>query len=96
MWKVEFSHESLAEVQDALNYFLEKSAELSEDFIQDLEKGIFALQVNPYYQVRYKNIRCLPLSKFPFMIHFELDEDKKRVKILSCIHTSLNPNKSWR
>jgi len=96
MWKVEFSPESFAEVQEALNFYMEKGFQTGEAFIQDVNNGVEALEINPYYQIRYKNIRCLPLSKFPFMIHFELDEDKKRVKILGCIHTSLNPTKSWR
>ena len=96
MWKVEFSPESFAEVQEALNFYMEKGFQTGEAFIQDVNNGVESLEINPYYQIRYKNIRCLPLSKFPFMIHFELDEDKKRVKILGCIHTSLNPTKSWR
>jgi len=96
MWKVEFSPESFAEVQEALNYYMEKGFQTGEAFIQDVNNGVEALEFNPYYQIRYKNFRCLPLSKFPFMIHFELDEDKKRVKIFGCIHTSLNPTKSWR
>ncbi len=96
MWKVEFSPESFAEVHEALNFYMEKGFQTGEAFIQDVNNGVESLEINPYYQIRYKNIRCLPLSKFPFMIHFELDEDKKQVKILGCIHTSLNPNKSWR
>ena len=96
MWKVEFSPESFAEVQEALNFYMEKGFQKGEAFIQDVNNGVESLEINPYYQIRYKNIRCLPLSRFPFMIHFELDEDKKQVKILGCIHTSLNPNKSWR
>ena len=96
MWKVEFSPESLSDVQNALSYYLEKGVQTGEAFIQELEKGVGSLQINPYYQIRYKEIRCLPLIKFPFMIHFELDEKKKQVKILGCIHTSLNPANSWR
>ncbi len=96
MWKVEFSPESLAEVQIAFIFYLEKGLQTGEAFIREVEKGVGTLQINPYFQIRYKNIRCLPLNKFPYMIHFELDEKMKRVKILGCIHTSLNPADSWR
>ena len=96
MWKVDFSPESFADVQCALIYYLEKGLSTGEAFIQAVEKSVSILKKNPYYQIRYKNIRCLPLHKFPFMLHFELDEHKKQIKILGCIHTSLNPADKWR
>ena len=96
MWKVNFSPESLADVHSALSYYLGISVSTGEAFILALENGVSTLKKNPYYQIRYKNIRCLPLHKFPFMLHFELDEINSQIKILGCIHTSLNPADKWR
>ena len=96
MWKVNFSPESLADVQSALSYYLGISVSTGEAFILAVENGVSTLKKNPYYQIRYKNIRCLPLHKFPFMLHFELDENNSQIKILGCIHTSLNPSDRWR
>jgi len=35
------------------------------------------------------------INKFPFMVHFTLDLDKKIVTIIAVLHTSLHP-KIWK
>jgi hypothetical protein len=96
MWKVKFNPKSISEMEEALAYFQNLSPSTANRFFLEIKKAASTLSKNPNYQVRYKNVRCFPLKRFPFMIHFELEENEKLVKILGCIHTSLNPDKSWR
>jgi len=36
---------------------------------------ISVLQKNPFFAIRYSNVRCLPLSKkLPYMLNFTIDE----------------------
>ncbi len=37
----------------------------------------------------------LPLSKFPYMIHFSVDEYKNKVFIEAIFNTSQNPDDHW-
>jgi len=46
--------------------------------------------MHPFYQVRYKNVRCLPMKKYPYMIHLTVDEKERIVTIRAVIHTSQN------
>ncbi len=58
-----------------------------------LSKHINSISRNPFFQIRYSNVRCLPVNKFPYIIHFLLDEKRKTAYIISILHTSQNPDK---
>ncbi len=96
MWQIEFNVESFSEVEKALAFYEEKGKSIASDFLFEIKHSVSSLESNPFFQIRYKNIRCLPLKKFPYMIHFEIDEVHRLVKIVGCVHTSLDPNKYWR
>jgi hypothetical protein len=41
--------------------------------------------------VRYKNVRCKPMKRFPFLIMFTIDEDAHAVQILRVFNTYQEP-----
>ncbi len=41
------------------------------------------------------SFRCLPVRRFPFMIHFEIEEPTRTVTIFAVVNTYLNPEKNW-
>jgi len=96
MWAVKFNPKSISEIEEAVDYYDNLSPATGKQFFQEIEKAASTLSKNPNYHVRYKNILCLPMKRFPFMLHFELAENERIVKILGCIHTSLNPDQNWR
>lgn len=46
------------------------------------------------FQLRYKTLRMVPVEKFPFLVFYQIDEDKKLVAVAGVLHTSRNP-KIW-
>jgi hypothetical protein len=46
------------------------------------------------YAIRYADVRCMLVKKFPFMVHFTIDENQKLVEVFAVHHTSRNP-KIW-
>ena len=86
---------ALADVQNAIDYYDEAQPGLGAIYLLELEEFFVVLEENPHFEIRYDEVRCLPLKKFPFMIHFTLDEEAKSVNIRAVLHTSLNP-KSWK
>lgn len=83
------------DVQEAINYYDNQQIGLGKKFESELNKYIIALEKNPFYHIRYNNVRCLPLKKFPFMLHFSVEEEKKMVTIHAVFHTSLDIKK-WK
>lgn len=67
------------------------SIKVADSFMIDIDQTFDSLEINPFYQIRTKSYRAIPLRKFPFLVFFEVFEVKNIVKILRVFNTSLNP-----
>jgi len=83
---------SIMDIQKAIDYYDEQQVGLGKKFEGTLNKYLLKLQKNPFFSIRYDKVHCLPIKKYPFMIHFTIDEKKKEVTIRALFHTSLNPD----
>lgn len=90
-YQVVVEKRAVEDIQQVTDYYDEKSTQTGTNFINEVTHFLKALEVNPNYQVRYDNVRCLPLKKFPFLIHFSIE--KKFVFVHAINHTSSNPDK---
>ena len=84
---------ALLDIQQAIDYYDDQQIGLGKKFEAAVNKHLVALEKNPFFQIRYDDIRCLPVKKYPYMIHFTIDEANKMVNIRAVFDTSLNPNK---
>ena len=87
--------EAKQDIQREINYFNQQQKGLGKKFHKEVLNYFSAIKINPFYQVRYDEIRCLPLKKFPAMIHFSVDENAKIIIVRAVIHTSKNPDTNW-
>ena len=56
------------------------------------KKQINSLKKNPYlFSIKYDEIRCRKIEKFPFLIHYTIDEESKIINIFAVFHTSRSP-----
>lgn len=46
-----------------------------------------------YFQFYFLDFRAVPMKKFPFLVFYTLNEDKKLVIIKAVFHTSQSPDK---
>ena len=83
------------DISKAVEYYENQQAGLSQKFIQAYDDAINILKGFPHYQIRYDSVRCFPIKKFPYMIHFTIDENNRLVNIYALIHTSLDPEENW-
>lgn len=92
-YKIIVSPRAQKEIIKAIDFYSEKSQNAPVNFILQLEKIYSQLAINPYYPVRYKNIRCVKIKKFPYSLYYVFDEKIQTVKILSCFQNKRNPKK---
>ena len=85
---------ALADIQQAINYYDSQQSGLGKKFEAAVDKHFLIISKNPFFQIRYNGIRCLPIKKFPFLIHFVVDEKRNEVFVISVFHTSKN-NTEW-
>lgn len=66
---------------------------LGKTFFDEISAYVEIIKSNPFFQVRYKEYRFLPLKIFPFIIVFELKQTEGSVIIWSVFHASQDPKK---
>jgi plasmid stabilization system protein ParE len=96
-FKVVFSPESLGEIEQVVNYYKQISKELGEKFKAGLLKEITAIRHNPFTgSIRYENVRFAVVKKFPYAIHYTVEEKSRLIKIQAVLGFSQNDEKNWR
>ena len=74
------------EVDEILEYYEQLSEGLGVRFYTEYKNVVETLKNIPFFEVKYNIVRKLPLKKFPYSIHFTVDEFEKMVSIhaISC------------
>jgi plasmid stabilization system protein ParE len=94
-FKIKIEPEARLDIQEAINWYNKQQKGLAKKFHEAIISHFDSLKKNPHFEIRYDNIHCLPLKKFPYMLHFSIDKDKNLVIVRAIFHTSLNPE-SWK
>jgi len=47
-----------------------------------------------YFALKYNDIRCMNIEKFPYIVHYRVNEQTKTIKVEALFHTSRDP-KIW-
>jgi hypothetical protein len=81
------------DILNAIDYYKEISNSVLSSFEKELSRVYDRLERNPFFQIRYDDIRVLPLRKFPYLVLFHVDEVKKFVYVVSVFCTHQNPEK---
>lgn len=92
-YKIVFQPRAIFEIQNSIDYYDDKQIGLGELFYKELFEFIDAISKKPFYKIHTNNIRILPLSKFPFVIFYWIEESEKVAYIEAVFHTSQNTSK---
>ncbi|RYD78994.1 MAG: hypothetical protein EOP55_05835 [Sphingobacteriales bacterium] len=95
IYSLEISDDALTDVFKILDYYDEISEKLSNRFEFDFNSRIKYLSGYPEnFQIRYlKKMRVVPLTIFPYGIHFYIKDDT--IFVVAVFHYSLSPKK-WK
>ncbi|MBC7556419.1 MAG: hypothetical protein H7195_05615 [Chryseobacterium sp.] len=83
------------EVEKTYLYYKSISGKLGKKFIDEYQDKLNVLQTFPFFQRRYLKIHVLPLKKFPYSIHFLIDDKNNLVTIQALICDHQNPEKTY-
>lgn len=86
---------AIQDIQEAIDYYEEQQAGLGKRFEAALNRHLLTLEKNPFFRIRYDNVRSLPVKRFPYMVHFTIDQDQQVVTVWAVFNTSLSPKK-WK
>ncbi len=95
-YKIIVSPRAQKEIENAIDYYALYSTDAPVNFIAVLKEDYATLEKNPFFRVRYKNVRALKLKRFPHSLYFVINEIQSTIRVLSCFHNKRNPNKRPR
>lgn len=91
VFKILITSKAHFDILEGIEWYNKQSADLGKRFYQTIQKKYKTLSQNPFFQIRYEDVRCLPLEKFPYMIHFIVEEERERVVVIGVICTHRDP-----
>ena len=95
-FKVIYNPEVYNDIQQAIDWYNEQQSGLGTRFYTTTKKHLNSLKSSAlHYAVRYSDIHCIPIKKFPYMAHYRVNMDDKIVKVEAIFSTDRNP-KIWK
>lgn len=89
---VVFSPLALDDVGHAVEYYEEKQTGLGKRFSGQLQLTLQSIKINPFFTTtRYDEIRCARIKKFPYLIHYQINEKESLVTIIAVYSTYKEP-----
>lgn len=91
-YKLKIDEEALQDIQEITDWYNNQKLGLGSRFQKQTKSQINSLKTNPHIcRIRYENVRCMLVKRFPFLVHYTIDEEDFFVEIFAVIHTSRNP-----
>ena len=89
-YAIEFTELSNLELYDAVVYYENQQRGLSKKLEREIENVLGKIILNPFlFPNKFKKYREVPLKKFPFILVYEIVEN--RIVIVSLFHGKRNP-----
>lgn len=92
-YKLKIRPEAHADIQDGIDWYNSRQPGLGRRFHAAVKQEFKLLRKSPLFQIRYGGVRCLPLKKFPYMVHFIVEEEDRQIVVLGVINTHKDPAK---
>lgn len=81
-FKVIVSPVAKANIKDGVGYYKRKaSVKVAQNFIFDYKQTLKKIVLNPYYQIYYKDVRGIPMKKYPYLIFFRVVPEQNFILI---------------
>jgi toxin ParE1/3/4 len=83
---------AIDDIDAAIEYYNALAADLGYRFADIIDEYFERIAELPTASsVRYKNVRCKPVARFPFVITYTIDEAARSVNILRVFNTYQEP-----
>lgn len=95
-FKLEFNPQIYTDIQSHVDFYYKKtkSHKLGKRYTKTVETEIKSLKTDALlYEIKYDDIRCLPIPNFPVRAHYRIDKKNNIVKIEAIIGTAQGPDK---
>jgi toxin ParE1/3/4 len=82
------------DITDAIEFYKKINAALAKRFYKATKSTVNDLKNMPMFQIKYDQIRLRIIRKFPYTIHYTVDESTHTIYIYGVRYASSDP-KTW-
>lgn len=91
-FQLKIDTDALNDIQETFEWYELKLTGLVLRYKIQAKKQINSLKKDPYlFSIKYNEIRCKKIEKFPFLIHYQINENLNFITVFAVFHTSRNP-----
>ncbi|MBW8362649.1 MAG: type II toxin-antitoxin system RelE/ParE family toxin [Kaistella sp.] len=88
--KIKFAPEAEVEFRESVKFYETRQKGLGKRFADATKRSLYIIAENPLAaEVKYLEIRVATVKKFPFTIHYSVEEEF--VLVVAIFHNSRNP-----
>ncbi|TPG44689.1 MULTISPECIES: hypothetical protein [Flavobacterium] len=80
------------EADEIAEYYESLSNGLGTKFFNEYQDYVETLKTFPFFEEKYNTVRILPLKKFPYSVHFTVNENEKSVSVYAVTSNHQDPN----
>ena len=89
---VEYNPDFFNDLVQAVDWYNDIQIGLGSRFFNQIKTQTSKLTTLAlFFAVKYDDIRCMPIEKFPYLVHYRVNEQTSTVKVEALFHTSRDP-----
>ena len=79
------------DIKETNNFYNSRLKGLGKEFVNTVKQELRTILNNPLlFEIKYKNTRIAFMERFPFGIHFEIQENTNCIVVKGLYHTARN------
>ena len=94
MYKVVFKKTAQIHIEKALSWYCLQQPGLENRFLDEIDEAVDVLALNPFFALRYADVRSILLKSFPYLLFYRINDPKKTIKVIAVLHGHSNPE-NW-
>lgn len=95
LFKVIYAAEVYDDIQKAIDFYNSRKKGLGIRFFKTVKINLSQIRSNAFgFQIRYIDVRCVPMNIFPYTIHYRIIQETKTIQIIAIFCDHLDP-KIW-
>jgi len=94
-FKLTYAVEVYNDLQENIDWYNQKQSGLGSRFFKAVKEQIARIKKSPYtIAIRYEDVRCAKVKRFPYLVHFKIFQDTNIIKVIAVFSTHRDP-KIW-
>src|SRR5690606_1209920 len=95
-YKIKLLREASLDIKEIIEWYNEEKPGLGKRFYGSLKSRLNYIRKYPFHcQVGYRDVRNLLVDKFPYQVHYRIEEPDKSIIVFAVTHTSRDP-RVWK